>query len=181
MNRQMDFSFVASDDATPIFDTLHQIAIDIRGYKNLIRSAIPYTNGTHTAEDVCLAILAGKLKLWTAPSACIVSEFIQYPRKRFLHYFLIAGDLETIIAMQPDIIEFARKNNCDAISGLGRPGWEKITKRLGWDTHERYCVLTLQKDEEHHGQGVQPNIDIQPTSGISGDDQEKLCNGGERI
>ena len=174
MNKQMDFSFISSEDATPVFDVMHQIAIDIYAYKVLINSAIPYTNGTHTLDDVCLAILSGKLKLWTALGACIVSEFVQYPRKRFLHYFLIAGDLNEIIAMQPDIIEFARKNNCDAISGLGRPGWEKITKRLGWDIHERYCILTLQKtlhnDEEHHGQRVQPNIDNESSPGISGDD-----------
>ena len=174
MNKQMDFSFISSEDATPVFDVLHQIAVDIYAYKDLINDAIPYTNGTHTLDDVCLAILSGKLKLWTALGACIVSEFVQYPRKRFLHYFLIAGDLQAIIAMQPGIIEFARKNKCDAISGLGRPGWEKITKRLGWDVHERYCILTLQKtlhkNEENHGQRVQSNIDNEPSSRVFGDD-----------
>ena len=175
---------VASQDATPVTDVLVHIAMDIQNYKGVIATALPYTNGTHTLDDVCLAVLSGKLKLWTAPKSVIISEFVNYPRKKYLHYFLIAGDMEEIIAMQSKIIEFAHRNHCDAISGLGRPGWEKITKRLGWQTHERYCILDLYSDEEHHGQGRRNpdhTIDIEPSSGVHGDAQEELRIGGERL
>ena len=170
---------VSSQDETPVFDILHQVAVNIHAYKELIETAIPYTRGTHTLEDVCLAILAGKLKLWTALGACIVSEFVQYPRKLFLHYFLIAGNMNEIIAMQPKIIEFAHKNKCDAISGLGRPGWEKITKRLGWQTHDRYCSLDLKRDEAQNEQRLEIDRDSQSTSRVYGDDQKEFCFSGE--
>ena len=166
---------VSSQDGTPMFDILHDVATKVHDYKELIASALPYTNGTHTIEDVCLAILAGKLKLWTSYHSCIVSEFVQYPRKKYLHYFLIAGNMNEIIAMQSKIIEFAHNNKCDAISGLGRPGWEKITKRLGWQTHNRYCSLDLKRDEAQNGQRLDIDDDSKSSSRVHGDDQKEFC------
>ena len=133
-------------EAAPTFDMLYEAAHGIYDAKALILRALPYTKGTHTLDDVCLALMGGNLKLWRRPDAMVITEFVTYPRRKVLHHFLVAGDLGQVIDMQPEIIEFARRNGCDALTGVGRPGWARVTERHGWQMQDRYCTLDLTVD-----------------------------------
>ena len=67
----------------------------IRGW---IADALQYSGGTHTVDDVIERIMSGHLQLWPAERGCAVTEIVVYPRKKVLHVFLAAGEMDQIIA-----------------------------------------------------------------------------------
>ena len=98
-----------------------------------IEAALSYANGTHTFEDVAAGISAGKMLLWPGENSAIVTQIVEHPRQRTLHFFLAGGNLAELEAMLPLIIEWGRKQGCTAASLTGRRGWERtFLKREGW-------------------------------------------------
>lgn len=104
----------------------------IEPYRSLIDQALAHAGGTHTFEDVLDQILLGEMLFWPGEKSCMVTEIVQYPRKRGMHVFLAAGDLDEIKAMEPDLRLFAQKLKCDAISLAGRRGWARALKDIGF-------------------------------------------------
>lgn len=98
-----------------------------------IEAALEYSSGTHTGDDVLGAIKAGRMQFWPAPRAAVVTEILDFPRKRLLHVFLAGGEMASVIEMLPSVEEFARANRCDGLTIAGRPGWQRIMKRHGFE------------------------------------------------
>ena len=97
-----------------------------------IESALEYGGGTHTFEDVKCGIIAGTSQLWPAANSCIVTEITKHPQKKVLHIFLGGGDLEEIKSMQPDVIAWAKSQDCESLTMTGRKGWSKALADIGW-------------------------------------------------
>lgn len=101
-----------------------------------IEDALAYGDGTHYYEDIVQGVHSLKYQLWTADRACLVTEILDFPRKRVLHVFLAGGELDQVLDMDASLIEFGRENNCEGLSLVGRKGWEKALKNLNWQkTH----------------------------------------------
>ena len=115
--------------APALFDRL----TDCRGW---IEAALGHADGTHTFDDVAGGVLTGRFHLWHEPDACVVTEFVNYPRKRALNAFLAGGNLETIRRHMAAAELFARENGCDIITMTGRRGWVRALSPDGWvETH----------------------------------------------
>ena len=97
-----------------------------------IESALEYGGGTHTFEDVKCGIIAGTSQLWPAANSCLVTEITKHPQKKVLHIFLGGGDLEEIKSMQPDVIAWAKSQDCESLTMTGRKGWSKALADIGW-------------------------------------------------
>ena len=97
-----------------------------------IEDALDYSGGTHTFEDVKRGIIEGKSQLWPAANSCIVTEITKHPQKKVLHIFLGGGSLEEIKSMQPDVIAWAKAQDCESLTMTGRKGWVKALKNDGW-------------------------------------------------
>jgi hypothetical protein len=98
-----------------------------------LEAALEYSGGTHKIEDVKQAIAYGRMQLWPAKTAAIVTEIAVYPRRKTCHVFLCGGDLSELERMAPSIEAFAKATGCDAITSCGRPGWTRsFLKRDGW-------------------------------------------------
>ena len=97
-----------------------------------IESALEYGGGTHTFEDVKCGIIAGKSQLWPAANSCLVTEITKHPQKKVLHIFFGGGDLEEIKSMQPDVIAWAKSQDCESLTMTGRKGWSKALADIGW-------------------------------------------------
>jgi len=100
-----------------------------------IEAALEYGGGTHNFDDVVEAILSGKMQLWPAERACIVTEIVTYPRKRVLHVFLAGGELDQIIDMDTDVVQWAKEQGCESATQAGRKGWIRALKDHGWNSH----------------------------------------------
>jgi len=108
-----------------------------------IASALAYSGNTHTFDDVAMMILQGKLMYWPLKNSCIIGEVLTYPQRKDLHFFISAGDLTEITAMQPQLIETAKSLGCSSLSIAGRPGWIKPLRELGWKHHSTNLWLDL--------------------------------------
>lgn len=102
-------------------------------WRRYIEDALVYAGGTHTFEDVQAQVAAGTLQFWPGVSSAIVTEIVEFPRQRRLHFFLAGGTLHELEAMLPLILAWGRERGCTTTTLVGRPGWERtFLKRLGW-------------------------------------------------
>jgi len=121
---------------------LHTAEDVVGPYRELLEMALARAGGTHTYEDVLELISVGDMFFWPASKSCMVTEIVQYPRKRALHVFLAAGDLAEIKDMESSLIAFAKSLKCSALSMSGRKGWTKALKDMDW--HEAHITLVKQ-------------------------------------
>jgi hypothetical protein len=97
-----------------------------------IEAALEYSGGTHNFDDVVEGLKSGVLQLWPTPRGCIVTEIVLYPRKRVLNVFLGGGELDQILDMHTDVVDWAKAQGCTALTMSGRAGWKKSVAPHGW-------------------------------------------------
>ena len=101
--------------------------------RHWIEAALHYARGTHTIEDIEDGIARGQFVFWSGKRCAIITEIIHYPRARVMHYFLIGGDLKELVEyMEPRITAWAKSQGCHAVSGAGRPGFERVFAKSGF-------------------------------------------------
>lgn len=87
-----------------------------------IARALEYA-GTHTVEDIELGIAEGRFQYWGNKECGIVTELLQTPLRKTLHFFLAGGHLEGLRAMTPAILSWGREQGCTHATFVGRFGW----------------------------------------------------------
>ena len=98
-----------------------------------ISAALEYAGGTHTLDDVRDGIADGRLQFWPGPNSVMVTEVVDDPRRRTLHFFLAAGTLTELEAMLPPVLEWAKSRGCTHATLLGRAGWARsFLMKIGW-------------------------------------------------
>ena len=107
-----------------------------------IESALALSGGTHLFQDVVECVKLGTMQFWNAPKGCMVTEILNYPRKKVFHIFLAGGDLNQIKDFSDSAIHFAKLNGCTAMSLAGRRGWVKALADLGWE--EKFTTMSVE-------------------------------------
>ena len=107
-----------------------------------IESALALSGGTHLFQDVVECVKLGTMQFWNAPKGCMVTEILNYPRKKVFHIFLAGGDLAQIKDFSDSAIHFAKLNGCTAMSLAGRRGWVKALADLGWE--EKFTTMSVE-------------------------------------
>jgi hypothetical protein len=102
--------------------------------REILQPALDYAGGTHLWEDIHQGIAEGRYLLWPGVRSAILTEIIEYPRQRTLHFFLAGGNIAELEAMVPGIIEWGRSKGCTSASLTGRMGWSRsfLTRTEGW-------------------------------------------------
>ena len=72
----------------------------------------------------------------------MVTEILEYPRKKVFHIFLAGGDLDQIKDFSDSAIYFAKLNGCSAMTLAGRRGWVKALGDLGWE--EKFATMSVE-------------------------------------
>lgn len=115
--------------------------LDLRGARPHIEAALSFSGGTHTYDDVVKGVQSGKFVFWPGPNSAIITEIIEYPQKRTLHFFLAGGNTAELEVMLPAIMDWGREQGCQSASLTGRKGWERsFLKREGWS--KKLIVMT---------------------------------------
>lgn len=105
-----------------------------------IEAALEYSGGTHLFEDIVDGVYSQRMQLWPAEHGCIVTEMVDYPRKRVLHVFLGGGELQQILDMHKDVLHWAKLHGCSDLTMTGRLGWKKPLAEHGWKVvHQSYA------------------------------------------
>jgi hypothetical protein len=120
----------------------HGALSEVERCRPWIEAALDYNGGTHVWADIVAGIESGKMQLWPAPKAALVTEIIKYPRKQVLNVFLGGGDLDQIMDMQPSVMAWAKAQGCEALHMSGRLGWTRTLPKYGWRT----LYATMEKE-----------------------------------
>jgi hypothetical protein len=88
-----------------------------------IAAALEYAHGSHNLVDVFNAVIKGDAQFWPAEDAGLVTEIIEYPRRRTLRFWLAGGSLETLQELEANAIEWSKQWDCVACEIIGRRGW----------------------------------------------------------
>lgn len=92
-----------------------------------------------------MAVIKRDIQLWAIWSgeqleAVVLTEIIDYPRKRYCNVHGLAGvNHKRWLHLVWNIEEWAKTKGCDGIeSAHGRVGFERELKELGWKSAARY-------------------------------------------
>lgn len=122
--------------------------------KHFVERAISEGTGRITPDDVFEQLRSGGMQLWALITAdgepevvaVLVTEIIDYPRRRVLDLALMAGDrMELWIDSLPVLEKWAVANGVDQVQVHGRKGWERVT---GYPAR---AVLLVKELEADHG------------------------------
>ena len=111
-----------------------------------IQPALDHGGNTHDFVHIVNGVISGNLHLWPTENSALITEFHNYPNKRYLHIFLAGGDLQEIKDTHGALVDFAKAYNCDGLSLNGRAGWIKALADLGFGTNGlRYVTQEFDK------------------------------------
>lgn len=102
-----------------------------------VAEALEQGGGIFTPADVRDAIQDGRMQAWTKNDSLVVTEVLAFPRKRILHIVFAVGELDDVLALQPQFEAFGREHDCDKVVMEGRAGWDKILPKEGWSKIEQ--------------------------------------------
>lgn len=97
-----------------------------------IEKALKHGGGTHTWDDVRQGLIDGQFQIHWNEGGVAITEIQVFPQRKQLHCFVVAGELESVVALREDMARFARANGCSVITASGRIGWERVLPKTGW-------------------------------------------------
>lgn len=101
--------------------------------KELFDKALDIGGNTHTREDIAEGIKLGRFQYFGDDECCLVTEIIEYPRKRVLHLFIAAGNLNKLLEEYlPRVKQFAADNGCASLTSVSRKGFLKRFPAYGF-------------------------------------------------
>ena len=87
-------------------------------------------------DSVMEKALSGRCQIWAIPDrkGVIITELQEPKRHKQLFVYMVSGKDadEWLDDAEKELVEFAKYLGCDRIISMGREGWGKITKRLGY-------------------------------------------------
>lgn len=104
----------------------------IEQYQELIEKALEYAGGTHGYEDIVEGVDRGRYQFWPGVRSVIITELLDFPRKKVGHCFLVAGEMAEVMAMRTWVEEWARREGCEVATIGGRPGWARVLRQSGY-------------------------------------------------
>lgn len=111
----------------------------------LIQAAIETSPGFENIEDVERLLAGGTYQAWFGARSCAITEIVSYARRKVLNVVHGGGDLDELLEeLEPKMCAFARAQGCDGIMGVGRKGWERVTRKRGY----RFAYVAMIKDFE---------------------------------
>jgi len=97
-----------------------------------MRKALRLGSDTHTLEDLVEALRKGEMQAHYNDRAIMITEIAQSPRRRFVHVFLSAGELDGVIELMEQVEKWAIAQGCEFARACVRPGYEPVLKARGW-------------------------------------------------
>ena len=102
-------------------------------FADILQPALDQCGGSHSMWDISDAIENGHMQFWPGVKSAMVTQIEQTPRRKFVHFFLAAGNLPELEAMLPTILAWAKSQGCDGATLAGRVGWQRsFLAAQGW-------------------------------------------------
>lgn len=127
----------------------HHVLDAWREVEPLIQRALDHSVGEFDKYDILKFILSEEMRLWVATDGptlkgITVTQVIHFPRYRACQVVLMAGN-DAFTSWFKDMMQavehWARSMGCVRIQEAGRPGWERMEKRLKLGFRKSYTVM----------------------------------------
>lgn len=113
-----------------------------------IQRALNESNGELTLQHVYIDLINARKQLWVISDenykthAVAVTEIVQYPAKRIARIIFLGGEgLERWSKLLSDtVIEHAREYGATCVEVIGRKGWDRFLKGMGYKTKYYHLV-----------------------------------------
>lgn len=102
-----------------------------------ILKALKIAGDAFTIEDIDKALSEGMMQIWQNEKAVVVTELKAFPQYNIINIVLAAGDLQAVMAFQPEIEDFGRANGASRMVMMGREGWSAVLPKYGWKQDRR--------------------------------------------
>jgi hypothetical protein len=93
----------------------------------LLAQAMKFADGKLTVTDLYWSIQRGEFQLWLIPGGVWVTRIVSYPQSKRLEMIAGAGEWQDWLTHGGVVAEWARREGCDAVELIGRPGWGRKT------------------------------------------------------
>ena len=93
-----------------------------------IKNALKFAHYSHSPEDVLIMCQKGDAQFWSFKDSAIITEIIDYPKRRVLRFWLAGGKLKTLLEVEKKIIHWSKFYSCEGVEINGRRGWERVLK-----------------------------------------------------
>lgn len=97
-----------------------------------MQKALRLAADTHSLEDVIEALQRGEMQSFHNDRAIVITEVAQSPRRKFIHVFLTAGELDGVLELFPQIEEWGKAHGAEFARASVRLGYEPFLKARGW-------------------------------------------------
>ena len=103
-------------------------------YRAKLAKALARAGDLYALDDLLERIADGRMQAHVSRETIAVTEISVYPKARTLTMILLVGDLDDGEDLHRQVLDFARKMECDAVVAQGRHGWARLAKSHGWKT-----------------------------------------------
>jgi len=90
-----------------------------------LRAALRHCGDTHKLDDVMRMVMERDADLYVGRASAVVTQELDLPTGRQLHFWLAGGDLDELIEIERDVEHAAKKHGIRRISIIGRRGWQR--------------------------------------------------------
>lgn len=91
----------------------------------------------YTIEWLDHQLETGRFHLWADDAAVLITELKQYPAgARDIHAMVAAGSLDGISELRERAEQWARGMGIEFASAASRPGWDRVLRQYGYETHQ---------------------------------------------
>lgn len=111
-----------------------------------VQVALDRTEGEIGLSDIHKMILDREMQLWITVedkriTGALVTQIIEYPQTKACRYVTLGGDLHGDFSKIDAVItEWATYNGCDRLELVGRRGWVRAMRDMGYN--EVYSFVT---------------------------------------
>ena len=88
------------------------------------------------------------MQSWQAGQSVVVTEVLAAPQTNILNVFLVCGNLDEVMSIQPKLQRFAKEMNCSKLVMRGRAGWTKVLPEYGWKSPGVIFELPVNKPSQ---------------------------------
>lgn len=101
----------------------------------------------YTLDDIKEMVMLGQLQFWRGEDWAAVTEVLKYPQRKTVLIHLAGGNLASMMQVNDDFERFAQLVGADYIEIIGRKGWARRLRDMGYTEAAVHLVK-----EVPHGQ-----------------------------
>jgi len=111
----------------------------------LISNALRYSYQEYDLEDIKQGLLDRDMQLWVAfredmITTCMITRILKFPKAKHLVILIYSGeDVKRMLPFKEKLYEWAKGQGCTSVQLYGRPGWERVLAKEGYE--KIYTVL----------------------------------------